>query len=108
MSNLLSKFDNNVELLLAKFQEICTLSTVENKDYEVQSVESLQIESDGWTIIRIAEELLSVTRTLKESWILGQAKNTDPDKDPNDFSDAQLYDLYEKVNRLLDELASDA
>lgn len=105
-TNVLAKLDNNVELLLSKFQEICQLASVEGKNYEVQSVEALQIESDGWTIVRIAEELLNVTRTLRESWVLGQQKNVDPNSDASSFTDDELYALYSKINLLLDDITT--
>ncbi len=105
-SRLLSDLDNKVELLLTKFQEICRLAQVEDKEYETQSVESLQIESNAWTITRMAEELLGVTRLLKEEWILGQTKVLDPENDPNHLSDERLAELYNKVNLLLDDVTS--
>ncbi len=105
-SRLLSDLDNKIELLLSKFQEICQLAQVDDREYETQSVESLQIESNAWTITRIAEELLGVTRLLKEEWILGQTKVVDPENDANHLSDKQLVDLYSKVNTLLDDVTS--
>lgn len=45
---------------------------IEGKPEETLAVETLQIESDAAMIIRLAEELLTVSRTIKETWILGQ------------------------------------
>ncbi|GMG20857.1 unnamed protein product [Ambrosiozyma monospora] len=70
-SPLLSKLDNNIENILTKVQDILNLSTINEKSLELQTIETLQIESNIWTIIRLVDELLGLTRTLKENWILG-------------------------------------
>lgn len=102
-SQLLSRLDNNIEVALSKFQELCKLSTVEDKSYEMQSVEALQIESDAWIIIRVAQELLSLTRTLREKWVLGQAGG-EQDKAA---TPEEIQRLYLKVNALLDTITEE-
>lgn len=85
--------DSNIESILTEFLKIVELSSVSeqlvgqvetktkqdtnkeqilDKSEGTLGVESLQIETNSNSIIRQVEELLSITRNLKESWILGQ------------------------------------
>ncbi|CAH2448376.1 Kinetochore protein [Komagataella phaffii CBS 7435] len=97
---LMDKLDSNVTLMVQKYQSILELVTSSDKSIGTQSVETLQIESNASTIIRLSEELLSMTRTLKESWVLGQLPKI------NEDSDLSNEHLREKMNQLL-ELVSD-
>jgi len=66
------------------------------------SVESLTIESDALMIIRLCEDLLTTTRTLKEAWCLGTVKVNSSD------STEEAYDsraVFEKYNALTDKIA---
>ncbi|ODV86356.1 hypothetical protein CANARDRAFT_22252 [[Candida] arabinofermentans NRRL YB-2248] len=103
---LITKIDNNVELMLQKFHDIIELSSVLDKSQETLAIESLQIESNTSTIIRLAEELLSITRMLKESWILGQVPTiSGHEGETTEAKDEQDLELYFKVNQLLDNVA---
>lgn len=97
--NVISKFDNNIQLILTKFNEILELLKLNNKDLEVQSVESIQIQSDTQIIVRLVEELLNLTRSLKEKWILGQVHKTS-----KDILSDNNYELYLKLNGILSEI----
>lgn len=98
-TNVVAKFDTNVQLVLSKFQEILALLTLHDKALTVHATESLQIESNAHTIVRLVEELLTLTRTLKEKWVLGQVPFDD------DNNDERNYELYEKINSLLQEIS---
>ncbi|ODQ79914.1 hypothetical protein BABINDRAFT_8104 [Babjeviella inositovora NRRL Y-12698] len=96
---LLEKVNGNSALMLQKLFSIIELSTVEGKPKETLAVEILQIESNAATIIRLAEELLTVTRTLKENWILGQLKLDDDQYNELERNlDLKMNDLIEKVS----------
>lgn len=99
--NLISKFDNNIQLILTKFNEIIELIKLNNKDLEIQAVESIQINSNTQIIIRLIEELLNLTKSLKEKWILGQIheNSTDILNNPNNN-----YQLYLKLNKILSDI----
>lgn len=71
---LLQKIDSIVEQILFKFQNIIEVLTNNAKPKELLSVESLTIESDAIQIIRYCQDLLSILRSLKESWVLGSLK----------------------------------
>lgn len=87
---------------MQKFQDIFDVSVVQEKSTELSSVDSLAIESNAITIIRLCEELLNISRRLKETWCLESIKVT---------SEASLSekdttrDIYEKFNQLTDILA---
>lgn len=57
----------------------------------------LQIELHAQTMVRLIEELLSVSRTLKESWILGQLPESKDVKD-------STIGITEKINNVLDKV----
>lgn len=57
----------------------------------------LQIESNAQTIVRLIEELLSVSRTLKESWILGQLPESREVQDPTIGINDKINTVLEKV-----------
>lgn len=75
------------------------LLKLNNKELEVQSVEAIQIQSDSQIIVRLVEELLSLTKSLKEKWILGQIHNTS-----EDILQGNNYQLYVKLNDLLADI----
>lgn len=64
---------------------------------EVQASEMLQIELNAQTMVRLVEELLSVSRTLKESWILGQLPEFKKVEDPT-------IGITEKINTVLEKV----
>lgn len=74
INNPPSKIDSIVEQILFKFQNIIEVLTNNAKPKELLSVESLTIESDAIQIIRYCQDLLSILRSLKESWVLGSLK----------------------------------
>lgn len=71
---LLQKIDSIVEQILLKFQNILEVLTNDSKPKELLSIESLTIESDAIQIIRYSQDLLSILRSLKESWVLSSLK----------------------------------
>ncbi|KAH3675177.1 hypothetical protein WICMUC_002833 [Wickerhamomyces mucosus] len=74
---------------------------------EIQASEMLQIENHASTIIRLVEELLSITRTLKESWILGQLPVQTEYKDPTIGIEFKINEALDKIlqsKRLEDEV----
>lgn len=69
------------------------------------AVESLTIESDALIIIRLCEELLTISRNLKETWCLGTLKvNPTEDKleDESEISEVfgQFNELTERISKL--------
>lgn len=87
-----------------------------NKSEETLAVETLQIESNTTSIIKVAEELLTITRSLKEAWILGQVPKSnlthDYDSEIVDPNEKELLDAkiqrsleqYNNLNALLEQI----
>lgn len=101
-ANIVAKFDNNIQLILTKFHEILDLISIQDKSLQVHSTESLQIQSNTQTIVRLVKELLSLTRTLKEKWVLGQVDDS-VDSEAG-VEERNNYDLYVKINKLLSNI----
>lgn len=101
-TNLISKFDNNIQLIITKFNEIIELSDIGDKELITQSIEALQIESNSNIIIKLCQELLNLTKTLKENWILGQKIGND--ELMKDVLQNENYEIYSKVNKLLGDI----
>ncbi|CDR45457.1 CYFA0S18e01948g1_1 [Cyberlindnera fabianii] len=59
----------------------------------------LQIEYNASMIVRLVEELLSVSRTLKENWILGQLPKTNEadNVDPLDGMDDKINEVLKRI-----------
>lgn len=71
---LLQKIDSDVEQILSKFQNIFEILQSVDKNREQLAVELLTIELDALNIIRLCEDLLNISRGLKEQWVLGSMK----------------------------------
>ncbi|ODV69398.1 hypothetical protein HYPBUDRAFT_159308 [Hyphopichia burtonii NRRL Y-1933] len=100
---LLQRIDTNVEQILQKFEDIFEVAIIQDKSREQLSVENLTIESDSALIIRLCEDLLSITRDLKEAWCLGTLKvtrNADEDK-----SEEEVRAVFDKFNELTERIA---
>lgn len=76
------------------------MANVDDKSKELLSVESLTIESDAYMIIRLCEDLLTMTRGLKEAWCLGTMKV----EEQNDIDSIDAKVVYEKFNQLIDKI----
>ncbi|ODV77615.1 uncharacterized protein CANTADRAFT_8058 [Suhomyces tanzawaensis NRRL Y-17324] len=98
---LLQRIDTNIEQILQKFQDIFEVSINQDKPKELLAVESLTIESDALVIIRLCEDLLSVSRSLKETWCLGTLKVDPSKKKDHDEGTEQVFRQFnELTNRI--------
>ncbi|KAG2731940.1 hypothetical protein G9P44_005527 [Scheffersomyces stipitis] len=100
---LLQKIDTNVEQILQKFQDIFEVAINQEKPKELLAVESLTIESDAITIIRLCQDFLSISRNLKETWCLGTIKVTAT----NDtiWKKEEIDNVFDQFNALTDKIA---
>ncbi|GMM47829.1 hypothetical protein DAPK24_044270 [Pichia kluyveri] len=101
MSEYSGKFDANIQQIVTKFNETLELLKLNNKSIEVQAVESIQIQSNTQTIIRLITELLELTKTLKEKWVLGQVYPMDDDLLKDQEKSVKLYN---EINNLLERI----
>lgn len=94
------KIDSTIEQILQKFQDIFDVANVEDKSKELLAVESLTIESDAFMIIRLCEDMLTMTRGLKEVWCLGTMR-----VEEGDVSETiDVAKVHEKFNQLIDTI----
>ncbi|KAI5955776.1 hypothetical protein KGF54_001278 [Candida jiufengensis] len=105
---LLQKIDQIIEQLLTKFQDIFENLKNDTKPKELLSIESLAIENNANQIIRLCQDLLSISRNIKETWILsslkvenGISEDTNKSKSKSLFNDEENVD---KVFKLFNEL----
>lgn len=101
MSEYSGKFDANIQQIVTKFNETLELLKLNNKSIEVQAVESIQIQSNTQTIIRLITELLELTKTLKEKWVLGQVYPMGDDLLKDQEKSVKLYN---EINNLLERI----
>lgn len=92
-----------MEQLINKFVNIFEVAVISDKSKELQAVESLTIEADALTIIRLCEELLTITRGLKETWCLGTVKVKQGGQENDGEEDLKL--AHEKFNELTTKIA---
>lgn len=97
---LLQKIDLNVEQILAKFQNIFDILINTDKTREQLAVELLTIELDALAIIRFCEDLLNISRGLKEQWVLGSMK-VDTEKDTYEVDTEKVF---RQFNQLTEEI----
>ncbi|KAF8476126.1 surfeit locus protein 5 subunit 22 of mediator complex-domain-containing protein [Kalaharituber pfeilii] len=69
---LIERVNNNVMNLNKRFDNIIQLAPIDDKDKCVTAAEVYQIEVHAAAMIRAAEDLLALTRSLKEAWLFGQ------------------------------------
>ncbi|KAH0536812.1 hypothetical protein FGG08_006345 [Glutinoglossum americanum] len=63
--------------LLKRFEAILALAPVEGRDRNTTAVEAYEIEVQTAALVRSAEDILSLTRSLKEAWLFGQLNSVD-------------------------------
>jgi len=71
-AGLQGRVNNNLDILLKRFESIVQSASVDGKDRTVTAAETYQIECHASSMIRAAEDLLALTRSLKEAWMFGQ------------------------------------
>ena len=121
---LLQKIDSIVEQILVKFQNILEVLANDTKPKELLSIESLTIESDAIQIIRFSQDLLSILRSLKESWVLSSVKvkkndergvetdvegagaTVDNANMVTDWNEAEVDKVFKLFNELTDNIAT--
>lgn len=94
---LLDRIDAATDRLVNKFSEIVALSGNTVSDRGTVAVDSFNIETHSSTIVRATEDLLLVTRNLKESWILGYIRPIEDEGSQNDSEEKDMDRLLDAV-----------
>ncbi|KAJ5888668.1 surfeit locus protein 5 subunit 22 of mediator complex-domain-containing protein [Penicillium taxi] len=66
------RINTDISQLLQRFENIMATATVENSSYTSTAVETYQLDVESSALIRAAEDLLSLTRIMKETWLFGK------------------------------------
>ncbi|RMJ22782.1 hypothetical protein PHISP_06339 [Aspergillus sp. HF37] len=67
-----NRINADVSQLLQRFENIMATATVENKSHTSTAVGTYQVDVESSALIRAAEDLLSLSRTMKETWLFGK------------------------------------
>ncbi|CUM67850.1 uncharacterized protein PRCAT00005559001 [Priceomyces carsonii] len=100
---LLQRIDSDIEQILLKFQDIFEVGIIRDKSKELLSVDSLTINSDALTIIRLCEDLLNITRGLKELWCLGSMKVKGYDIKSQDEDVEKVFNQFNQLTEKIGE-----
>ncbi|KAL2800119.1 surfeit locus protein 5 subunit 22 of mediator complex-domain-containing protein [Aspergillus germanicus] len=66
------RINNNISQLLQRFENIMATATVESTSHTTTAVETYQLDVESTALIRAAEDILSLTRVMKETWLFGK------------------------------------
>jgi len=103
-TRLEGRVTDNLEVLLKRFENIMQLAPVEGKDKSMTVAEAYEIETHASSMIRAAEDLLAMTRSLKEAWLFGQL-STGPEAESTTSQDAKA--VGETLQRLIEKAKMD-
>ncbi|KAJ6051818.1 uncharacterized protein N7446_006454 [Penicillium canescens] len=67
-----NRINTDISQLLQRFENIMATATVDNPSYTSTAVETYQLDVESTALIRAAEDLLGLTRTMKETWLFGK------------------------------------
>ncbi|GLI78805.1 hypothetical protein PoHVEF18_007126 [Penicillium ochrochloron] len=65
------RVNNDVAELLKRYENIMACANVERTSHAAIAAESTQIDVEVNAIVRAAEDILSLTRSMKEAWLFG-------------------------------------
>ncbi|KAJ6028051.1 hypothetical protein N7540_003627 [Penicillium herquei] len=67
-----NRINTDISQLLQRFENIMATATVQNPSYTATAVETYQLDVESTALIRAAEDILALTRTMKETWLFGK------------------------------------
>ncbi|KAK2875409.1 hypothetical protein FQN49_001607 [Arthroderma sp. PD_2] len=75
-----ARINADITQLLQRFENIMAAATVDNPSRTSSAIESYQLDVESTALIRVAEDILSLTRTLKETWLFGKLETLGEDE----------------------------
>ncbi|EGD87213.1 hypothetical protein H112_05749 [Trichophyton rubrum D6] len=75
-----ARINADITQLLQRFENIMAAATVDNPSRTSSAIESYQLDVESTALIRAAEDILSLTRTLKETWLFGKLETLGEDE----------------------------
>lgn len=100
--SLLQKIDSIIETIIVKFTNIFENLQDANKTTEILSTESLAMENNCIQIIRLCQDLISISRNLKEIWVLNSIKVT---QEKFEWKQEEIDTMFTQFNLLTDKIA---
>lgn len=79
------------------------MGVIQDKSKELLAIESLAIETDALSIIKFCEELLTITKGLRESWCLDSIKVNPVEN--KQLEQEEINYIFGKFNQLTDKIA---
>ncbi|KAL4891980.1 surfeit locus protein 5 subunit 22 of mediator complex-domain-containing protein [Aspergillus ambiguus] len=67
-----NRINTNISQLLQRFENIMATATDENTSNTATAVETYQLDVESTALVRAAEDILSLTRAMKETWLFGK------------------------------------
>ncbi|EAW06388.1 RNA polymerase II mediator complex head subunit MED22 [Aspergillus clavatus NRRL 1] len=77
-----NRINTNISQLLQRFENIMAtatghstltdLSQVDNTSHTATAVETYQLDVESTALVRAAEDILALTRSMKETWLFGK------------------------------------
>ncbi|GMM31304.1 hypothetical protein DAMA08_040490 [Martiniozyma asiatica (nom. inval.)] len=104
---LLVKFNSSVSAILNRLNDTISLAHNGATEPGLLAVEALQIQHNTSIIVKMATELLNLTKNLKEMWILGQPNASFEDALSNEEINSKLYLRIENILNNLTSLGID-
>ncbi|KAE8365355.1 hypothetical protein BDV27DRAFT_144494 [Aspergillus caelatus] len=74
------RINTNISQLLQRFENIMATATVESTSHTSTAVETYQLDVESTALVRAAEDILSLTRTMKETWLFGKLNTLGEDE----------------------------
>ncbi|EER31647.1 hypothetical protein CTRG_04430 [Candida tropicalis MYA-3404] len=99
---LLQKIDNIIETIILKFTNIFENLQNANKTTETLAMESVTMENNCIQIIRLCQDLISISRSLKEIWVLNSIKVS---QEKSEWKQEEIDSLFNQFNLLTDKIA---
>ncbi|KAJ5151199.1 uncharacterized protein N7482_010451 [Penicillium canariense] len=68
----MNRINQDISQLLQRFENIMATATVNNPSHTATAVETYQLDVESTALIRAGEDILSLTRAMKEIWLFGK------------------------------------
>ncbi|KAK9457050.1 surfeit locus protein 5 subunit 22 of mediator complex-domain-containing protein [Dipodascopsis uninucleata] len=70
------RINEATNIIISEFSDIIELAPISGKDRVTTAAETYQIECHATSIVRAIEDLLLISRSLKEAWLLGEVSSS--------------------------------
>nr|KMM65730.1 hypothetical protein CPAG_02073 [Coccidioides posadasii RMSCC 3488] len=67
-----NRINADIAQLLQRFENIMAAATVDNPSHTASAIETYQLDVESTALVRAVEDILALTRTMKELWLFGK------------------------------------